>query len=70
MTYFYLIKIVSFFFFFFLLKKFFFWGDAPHGMQDLIPQTRDQPMPPTLEVQSLNQWAAREVLKCLVIHSF
>ena len=39
-------------------------------MQDLIPETRDQPMLPTLEVQSLNQWAAREVLKCLVIHSF
>lgn len=36
----------------------------------LFPKLGIEPMPPTLEVHSLNQRIAREVLKCLVIHSF
>ena len=32
-----------------------------HGIQDLTSQTRDQPMPPAVKVQSLSHWTAREV---------
>ena len=35
----------------------------------LVLQSVIESVPHALEVQSLNQWTAREVLKCLVIHS-
>ena len=67
MTYFYLIKIFSFFF---NLKKIFFGGVHHMTCGILFPKLGIEPMPPTLEGQSLNQRIAREVLKCLVTHSF
>ena len=33
------------------------------GLWDLYSLTRDQPAPPALEVQSLNQWITREIPK-------
>ena len=38
-----------------------------HSIQDLSSLTRDQPMPPAAEVQSLNHWTAREVLMVSVL---
>ena len=32
-----------------------------HGRWDLIPQPGIEPLPPALELQSLNHWTAREV---------
>ena len=34
---------------------------VPHSMQDIISLTRDQTLPPAVEVPSLKHWAAREV---------
>ena len=42
------------FFFFFLFLA------ALRGMQDLSSLTRDKPVPPSVEAQSLNHWTARE----------
>ena len=39
--------------------RFFLFG--MRGLWDLVPQPGIKPVPPILEVQSLNNWTAREV---------
>ena len=41
----------------------FLFSAPPHGMWDLSSPTRDQPVPPAVEAQSLNHWTARKVPK-------
>ena len=42
--------------FFLSFKKTFNLGDMPHGMRDLRSLIRDEPVPPTVEAQSLSHW--------------
>ena len=47
--------------FFFLTSFYVFILARPWGMWDLSSLTRDKPVAPALEVQSLNHWTVREV---------
>ena len=42
------------------IKQFFFWWHCV-ACGILVPQPGIKPVPPTVEVRSLNQWTAREV---------
>ena len=42
-------------------KKKKIFGHAVYGMQDLRSRPGIEPVPPAVEVQSLNHWTAREV---------
>ena len=49
------------FYFIFIIFKFFFYFPTPPGCGILVPQPGIEPMPPALEVLSLNHWTSREV---------
>ena len=44
-----------------VLNFFFFFWPCSMACRILVPQRRIKPMPPALEMQSLNHWTAREV---------
>ena len=51
---------------FFLFCFILFWGvflAIPHSCGILVPQPGIEPVPPAVEVHSLNHWTAREVPK-------
>ena len=51
---------------------FFFFFFCPHIMacRILVPQPGIEPMPPGVEVQSLNHWTAREVLAIQILYYY
>ena len=45
----------------------FFWGLGRRTCGNLVPQPGIRPAPPTLEVQSLNHWTAREIPYSIIL---